>query len=216
MTEKIKNIKRFWKPFIFLFLLSFLIINWSDISKIFPYFDYRVIHNEFSKPLANISYSLEGVRQLAEENEDYNYFDKKNIIEIPKIDVEAPIIFTEQDNEENFEEILKKGVLYYPSSVKPGEEGITVILGHSAPLNWPEINYDGVFTDLNKLETGDIIYIYFNHRQYSYKVRNKFFLEKGEEISSLDLTNSKSMLILLSCWPPGKNQNRIAVEAVLQ
>lgn len=222
MFRKIKKIKPFWKPFVFLFLLSFLIINWSDIPKIFSYSSYRVVYSSVSEPLVKTLNGLDESEKREDKNldsftdKDYDYSDKEDTIEIPKIGIEAPIVFIEQDKEKDYEEALKKGVLYYPNSAKPGEEGMTIILGHSAPENWPEINYDWVFTDLNKLEAGDIIYIYFNHRQYNYKVTNTFFLEKGEEIPSLDLTNSKPVLILLSCWPPGKNQKRIAVEALLE
>jgi len=210
MFKGIKNIKRLWKAFVFFFLLSFLVINWSDISRIFSYFNYRVVYASISEPFVSEPF----VETL---NNDEN--NQKNTIEIPKINIEAPIIFLKEEierNSEDFEEVLKKGVLYYPDSALPGEEGIGIILGHSAPLNLPKINYDWVFTDLNKLETGDMIHIYFNHRQYDYKVRNKFFLEKGEDIPFLQSPDSKPVLILLSCWPPGKDQKRIAVEAILE
>ena len=218
--KNIKNIKRLWKPFVFLFLLSFLIINWGDISQIFPYFSYRVVWARISEPFIKISAAMDSLITLEEKNYDYlakdDYFYKEGIIEIPKIRIEAPVIFLEQTDKKDFEEALERGVLYYPNSALPGEEGSAIILGHSAPSNWPKINYDWVFNDLNKLETGDIIYIFFNYQRYNYKVRNKFFFDKGEEIPLPDLTNFKSVLTLLSCWPPGKDQKRIAVETVLQ
>ena len=219
MSKEIKNIRKLWKPFVILFLLSFLIINWGEISSFSPYFNYNVVWAKISEPFVKFSDALNSLSLSILENREtksYNYFNKENVIKIPKIKIQAPIVFLKQGNEKDFAQALKKGVLYYPDSALPGEKGIITILGHSAPTGWPKINYDWVFTDLNKLETGNIIYIYFNNHQYNYRVKNRFFLKKGEEIPSISLTNFESVLVLLSCWPPGENQKRIAVEAVLQ
>lgn len=200
-----ETIRRLYKPFILIFLVSFLIINWHDISFLF---NYRFILSQ----LSNLS---EKIKPAQVELANNDYFAKENSIEIPKIGLEAPIISVKDDNEEHFEAALKRGVLLHPVSALPGERGATIILGHSAPLGWPDINYDWVFSNLNELTEEDEFYIYFNHQKYVYKIREKFFLEQGEEIPSFDLTNLQSMVILLSCWPPGKNQERIVVQAVL-
>jgi LPXTG-site transpeptidase (sortase) family protein len=108
---------------------------------------------------------------------------------------------------------LDTGVVLYPDSVVPGDNGQTIILGHSAPVGWPKIKYDWVFSRLNELAEGDEIIVYFNNRKYTYIVSRKVFLERGEEISQEGLTNDENMLVLVSCWPPGKDLRRIAVEA---
>ncbi len=190
-------IKKFWKPFVFIFLVVFLIINWQEISL---FFNYKVIYGKLQTQEPD---SFENESTVLE-----------NTISIPKIEEEAPIVFTESTDNKDFQKYLKEGVLHYPDSALPGEQGRAIILGHSAPEGWPDINYDRIFTDLNKLAEGDEIYVCFNNRQYVYRVTNKFFLDRGEELPS-GLTNSKSVLILLSCWPPGKDLYRIAVEAVL-
>lgn len=198
--------KKLWKFFIFLFLVNFIIINWNDISWIFnSKVIYQGLSNFFEKN------KIQAVQMIKEPN----YFDKEDSIEIPKIGVRVPIIFPQNNSEKDFEKALKKGVLHYPQSVLPGKNGTTIILGHSAPPNWPKIDYDWIFNDLNELEKGDKIYIYFNNHQYIYVTKEKFFLEAGEETPFQDLTNSKSVLMLFSCWPPGKDQKRIAIESEL-
>ena len=200
--------KKLWKFFIFLFLVNFIIINWSDISWIFNYkVIYRGLSNFFEKNKTQAVETHKGIRVS-------DYFDKEDSIEIPKIGVKAPIVFPENNSEEDFEKALKKGVLHYPQSALPGEEGTTIILGHSAPPNWPKIDYDWIFNDLNELNTGDEIYIYFNQSRYIYTVTEEFFLNPGEDIPQ-SLTNSKYVLNLVSCWPPGKDYKRIAVGAEL-
>lgn len=201
-----EDIKRLYKAFIFIFLVSFLIINWNDISWIF---NYRVI----SQSLSNFFQRESSVESEMSETIEFEYSEKENSLEIPKIEVIAPLVFV-QDIDKVYK-TLDKGVVHYPDSVLPGEKGQTIILGHSAPPNWPDIKYDNVFTLLNELEKGDEIFIFFNHQKYNYSVERKIFLEKGEEIPDA-LTNSDNMLILISCWPPGKNIRRIAVESVLK
>ncbi len=154
--------KKLWKFFIFLFLVNFIIINWSDISWIFNYkVVYRGLSNFFEKNKTQAVETVRGIRGP-------DYFDKEDSIEIPKIGVKAPIVFPENNSEEDFEKALKKGVLHYPQSVLPGEEGTIIILGHSAPPNWPKIDYDWIFNDLNELNAGDEIYIYGNQGQDIY------------------------------------------------
>lgn len=211
INNLLKNWRRLWKFFVFLFLINLIIINWNDLSWIF---NYRAVYGGVNSLLERNK--TEELRATGEtEIKEFSYVDKENSIEIPKIGIIAPIVFSQSDSEEDFEKALKKGVLYYPQSVLPGEEGRTIILGHSAPPNWPKINYDWVFSQLSELNTGDEIYIYFNNRQYPYQVTRKFSLNPGEEIPSEGLTNSKSILILLTCWPPGKDLKRMAVEAEL-
>jgi LPXTG-site transpeptidase (sortase) family protein len=145
----------------------------------------------------------------------FDYLNQNHFIEIPKINIKAPIMFTTSTNQARFAALLKKGVLHYPTSALPNSEGAVVILGHSSSPYWPKINYDWIFSDLNKLSEGDNIYIDFDGQRYSYDVVKKYFLSRGAELHP-DLTNSKYMVVLISCWPPGGNKQRIVVEAALK
>ncbi|MBU0476747.1 sortase [Patescibacteria group bacterium] len=203
--EIIQKNKKLVKLFVFLFLISFLIINWGDVSWVF---NYRAVSGLLSD-------SLEKDQIEAIEAPNRPYFNKGNSIEIPKIGVKAPIVLPEDDADDDFDKALKKGVALYPQSALPGEKGTTIILGHSAPSSWPKINYYWVFNGLSDLIFGDEIFIYFNGRQYSYVVKETFFLDVGEEVPQ-DLAKSKSMLVLLSCWPPETGEKRIAVQSEFQ
>jgi len=65
---------------------------------------------------------------------------------------------------------------------------------------------------LNLLEKGDEIIIYFKKKKHVYLVKDKIFLQRGQELPETD--PEKTVLFLISCWPPGKDFRRIAVEAV--
>jgi len=200
------RIKKLLKPFILLFLVNFLIINWNDVSWLF---NYRMISGTAAKFIE----ILENKRDFTQELKNKNYLAKENSLEIPKIGIKAPLIIAEDKNKD-LNEGLNRGVVIFPDSALPGETGQTIILGHSAPSNWPEINYDTVFSRINELQEKDEIVIYFNNQKYVYYVDEKIFLEKGEELSD-DLKNTADTLLLISCWPPGKNIQRILIKSKL-
>lgn len=194
-------IRKLWKPFVIFFFLSFLIINWSDVSWIF---NYRAVSRYASDVFQK------------KEIEKFEYSDKSNVLEIPKLEILVPIVFgTTTNNYEVYKE-LDGGVVFYPTSVLPGNNGQTIILGHSAPENWPKIKYDWVFSHISDLVPGDEITIHYNNKKFTYSVGRTIFLERGGVIPENDLTNSINVLVLISCWPPGKDIQRIAVESTLK
>jgi len=198
------EIKKLLKPFLIIFLVNFLIVNWPEISWLF---NYKVVSGAISE------FSLKFRPKFFSKNEGkitkFEFSIKGNSLEIPKIEISTPLILV--NNEREVCQSLDRGVVLFPNSVLPGQTGETLILGHSAPLAWPKIKYYWVFSQLNELEIGDEIYLHFDHQKYSYSVTQKVFLDRGEEIPSL--TNSENVLVLISCWPPGKDLKRIAIVA---
>ncbi len=205
-----KDNKILVKYFVLVFLISVLIINWQEVSWIFNYKAiFGLVSGVFeTKIIAKTANIPEGNSQL----KNFEHSDRENSVEIPKLGILAPLVVPESATQKDFSEFLDQGVVYFPGSVLPGEAGQTIILGHSAPAGWPKIKYDWVFTRLSELTAGDEIFIYFNQRKYNFLVSGKFFLDRGEEVPKL-LTNSDNMLVLISCWPPGKDLRRIAVVA---
>lgn len=207
----IKQNKCLLKYFVLIFLLVALITNWSEISWLFNYKAiFGLVSNVFeSKIIAKTSDTL-GKKEPPLPLKNFESSGEENSLEIPKIEISAPLVFVENENEVS--KALDRGVVHFPSSALPGEAGQTIILGHSAPPGWPKIKYQWVFSRLNELTEGDEIFVYFEHRKYVYYVTGKLFLDRGEELF-YPLTNSENILVLISCWPPGKDLRRIAVLA---
>lgn len=138
---------------------------------------------------------------------------RRDMITIPKINITAPIITARTDNSEVIQGLLDSGVVLYPGSAAFGQTGQTVILGHSAPAGWPKIKYDWVFSKINELENGDMVVITYNYETRYYKVVGARVVapEAGVPASTV----SGNSLMLVSCWPPGKDLKRIAVEATM-
>ena len=209
--------KRLIKPFLLLFIISFLVINWDTVYWFFSYRAVSGVASElFLKIQNNIAYSTTDYYQDrgGKGTAGTVFFGKNNILEIPSLGISSPIIFDQSLSQKQVQKSLNNGTVIYPSSVLPGENGQTVILGHSAPPHWPKIKYDWVFSDLSKLKNNDEILIYFGNKQYTYHVTGEIFLDRGEELPDSS-TGAGNTLFLVSCWPPGKDFKRIAVEAVL-
>jgi len=155
---------------------------------------------------------LDSSNSLAENQKN----ELSGTLTITKIQVHAPVIFTGNDTNtspSHLKKYLDRGVLFYPGSALPSENGQTIILGHSAPDNWPKIRYDTVFSEINRLAEDDEINLEVGGENFVYKVTEKVLLARGDEIPNFALTNDTNVLVLVSCWPPGKDYKRIAVAA---
>lgn len=211
-------IRKLFKPYIFVFLIALIVWNWNSISW---FFSYRVVSEKMAEalsvaPVETVAIAQEEVKtdnQTVKSENSVNNTVEGDRLEIPKIKISVPLVSV--STTEQVYKALDRGVVYYPTSVLPGTDGQTIILGHSAPENWPMIKHDWVFSDLNDLVEDDEFTIYFNDKKLEYVVVKKIFLDKGEDIPT-DLANSDNMVVLVSCWPPGKDLKRIAVVAILR
>ena len=223
--------KKIFKISLLIYFASFLIINWTDIAWVFNYRTVSVLVNDFFNPYPGIDASSINTYFYPNQNQQkstqtqentviesakFSYTDKLNELEIPKLGISAPMVFSTSTDVNKLTKDLDSGLVYYPGSVKPGEKGNIIVLGHSAPVGWPKIKYDWVFSDLNNLVSGDTVLISLNNKQYKYIVRKKVIIEKGEELPDDNSNTEKSFLTLISCWPPGKDYQRIAVLAELE
>lgn len=201
-----KELGKFVGFFLILYLIVFIVLNITGWLV-------RPRPMEISPEIVDSYKSQEAEQGQKNEEPKCVFSEKPDSIFIPKINIEAPLVFlAEQDTD--FVKALDRGVVHYFESGLPGEPGETIFLGHSAPVGWPKIRYDWVFSDLNKLESQDEIHIFYQGCKYIYKVFATYFVDRGTKLPD-DLTNSENVLVLVSCWPPGKNIQRIAIRAAL-
>lgn len=214
-----EEIKPFLSPFVVVFLICFLVLNWNWASWLF---NYKIVFGGiagFFQEAAPAALSDSGSGSGPEKEVSISILypsQESDKLEIPILGISAPLVFIAEPEEKKIDDGLKRGVVHFPNSVLPGGEGQTILLGHSAPPNWPKIDYEWVFSELEKLKKGDEVIIYFRSQKYVYSVEGKTILNKGGKIPENNLTEAKNTLVLISCWPPGKNFKRIAVEAVLK
>lgn len=210
--------------FIIFILLSLGAMLWLNRSAIREIFSYRAVYEETFKDLGEIfareenpNIPMPDVRLVPEDalEDDLKSSTSAYGVAIPKIGVTAPLLFAEQREQAYLQELLKQGVVAYPTSSAPGQDGVSIILGHSAPSGWPKIRYDWIFGRLSELQEGDVVYLTAGETEYAYTVTKKIILNRGEEIPITRVTDTSSVVILLTCWPPGVDYKRIAVQAEL-
>ena len=210
--------KKLWPFFVLFFVFFLFLLNWPRLYWIFNqkavYGELKTVLEEQRKELDREPAPLPSPTETSLPEAEYT--EKENSLEIPKIGILVPLVFPNGSQEADLQAALKTGVIHFPDSALPGERGVVIILGHSAPPNWPRINYDWVFNEIDKLESGDEIILHFNHRKYVYKTAAGKILERGGEIPAEWFSDGKSSLVLLSCWPPGKDYKRYGVAAVLK
>ncbi len=146
-----------------------------------------------------------------------------NRLVIPKINKDIPIVEVNTSNliennwtklDDDILEALKNGVVRYPGTAMPGEEGNTFITGHSSYYFWDDGNYKDVFALLPQLEVGDQVVIYYNQEKYTYQIKEKKEVAPSE-VDVLSQTPGVSELTLMTCTPVGTNLKRLILVAEL-
>ncbi len=133
---------------------------------------------------------------------------------IPKINVEVPVNYNVDSSDENAIQVaLRDGAVHYGLSgadALPGQNGNTVILGHSSNDIFNQGEYKFVFVLLDQLEVGDVFYLNYNGTRYVYKVTETKIIEPTD-IASLQIGTSKPMATLITCTPAGTALRRLLV-----
>ncbi len=121
-------------------------------------------------------------------------------ISIPNISVELPIYHGCSDS------VLQIAVGHLPGSSLPvGGEGTHAVL--SAHRGLPSAR---LFTDLDKLQEGDIFTVTVLDRLLTYQV-DKISIVDPDQVDSLYTVEGKDYLTLVTCTPYGINSHRLLV-----
>jgi sortase A len=131
---------------------------------------------------------------------------------IKKINVNAPVIYDQSTVDQSaFLQALQNGVVHYPNTAFPGQEGNIVIFGHSSEAWWAPGNYKYVFTLLDKLQIQDLIYLNYKGTRYVYRVYD-IKVVQPDDLSVLN-QSSGHLLTLLTCTPVGTAQKRLVIRS---
>ena len=124
-------------------------------------------------------------------------------LEIPKTEIYLPVYHGTEDN------VLQVAAGHVDwSSLPVGGSGThCVISGHRG------LPSARLFTDIDKLEKGDEIYMSVLDRTYTYIVDNSYIV-LPQDVDNLKIENGKDYLSLVTCTPYGVNTHRLIVRAV--
>lgn len=149
--------------------------------------------------------------------------ERKYALSIPSLDVYAPVmvpskLFWDVQQWDLFERqmqvAMKQGVVAYPHSVQPGEDGVLVIAGHSSPPGETSTQnlYGKVFESLPNLADGDEIILRNEGADVTYVVRSSHVVPV-DDTSVLAQTGGKGILKIITCFPIGTTKERLVITA---
>lgn len=131
---------------------------------------------------------------------------------IPKINVEIPVDYGLTSMTENVvQKGLENGVVHYPSTVRPGEQGNAAFFGHSSNNIFNPGKYKFAFVLLSNLQPGDMFYLTYNKKVYAYKVFDKKTVNPNETWVLDPVEGKSATAALITCDPPGTTLHRLVV-----
>ena len=130
---------------------------------------------------------------------------------IPKLNIDVPINFDVALSD--VMSAMNHGVAHYRiagASAYPGEIGNFIITGHSAGDVYSSNPYKYIFSGLERLEEGDLIYVNYQSVRYTYKVTQTQVIEPTN-VSALVMQTDRPLITLVTCTPLGTSRYRLLV-----
>lgn len=195
-----KLILKFAGLFVAIFILTYLVINFSALSKQSRYFwDVKIKKGTYQQSLA---------APTPAPTPSFDATSSAKLL-IPKIGAEAPIVWNVEENQ--IPGKLLEGVAHSQGTALPGQRGNIFITGHSSYYSWSSSPYKDVFALLEKLAPGDKIYIEYQGTNFIYTVTNTKVVSP-KDLSVLEQTSNYN-LTLMTCVPVGTNLSRLIISS---
>lgn len=164
---------------------------------------------EYNKSLIGISSFIDpfsDTEGIQTEDDVYNNLLKiddtkmMGYIDIPKIDIVLPVYHGTSES------VLQSGVGHLKNTSLPvgGKSSHAVVSGHRGLANAK------IFTDLNKMEIGDVFYIKILHHTFAYQV-DQILTVLPSETDALQIEKGKDYVTLVTCTPYAVNTHRLLV-----
>lgn len=136
---------------------------------------------------------------------------ENNTLLISSIDVRTPIIW----NIPLAEALngLQHGVVHARESYLPGEIGRTFIIGHSSGYWWLKNPWTKVFSLLDHVNDGDLVFLKMDGQSYAYKVTHREVVSPKDVDVIRNEQLDHNQLALMTCTPVGTSLNRLILYA---
>jgi sortase A len=134
---------------------------------------------------------------------------------IPKINVDVPVVYNVGYDHASQMNAMSKGVAHFAipgADSVPGQLGNAVFSGHSSNDLFDSGDYKFIFAQLDKLKTGDTIFLHYESTRYTYTVTETTVV-KPNNVGALLGKEDKPYVTLITCTPLGTALNRLLVYA---
>lgn len=217
---------------IFVFMVIYVVLNWSALQANLVH--YWNVWRGFESPLEELVAKKElepeklpiASRGAASEQKipplNLEIYPPEMRLIVPRINQNVPVIGVKNENliarewgelEADIQKALRNGVIHYPGTALPGDNGNVVITGHSSYYAWDSGRFKDVFALLHDVRVGDRIVIYFNQKKFVYEIANKKVV-LPQDVDVLQPTRQEQ-LTLITCTPIGTNLKRLILEGKL-
>ncbi len=211
---------------ILMITIGVLLLLYPHVSNFIAEYQQRNLINNYLETLENLNeeryadlyqkalayneelYKLQQENVLNEKGLD-NYADTLKIdgtdimgfIEIPSVGVRIPIYHGTDEN------VLQVGIGHYSYTSLPigGNNTHAVLFGHSA------LPHAKLFTDLEKLNLGDLFDIGVLNQKLYYRISNIEVVEPDALASQIPVIKDKDLVTLVTCTPYGVNSHRLII-----
>jgi LPXTG-site transpeptidase (sortase) family protein len=127
-------------------------------------------------------------------------------ITIPKLNIiDLNVSFANPHNSQSALDVLKYGLGHYLAT--PGSGQKMVLFGHSSGYGWDNSNYKQVLRQIDKLDTGDKIYVNYHEKGYVYQIFNKEVMS-ATLLEAVMKDYGYEEMALYTCWPPDSVSHR--------
>ncbi len=186
-----------------LFAVIFFVLN-------LPFFIARFQPVETAKTYEKVKEVIRPVTDTSAPLEPGEVVPSGSHLVVPKLGVNAPIIFSNSFSESVIQEELKLGVVHYKNTAIPGTVGNAFITGHSSNYWWNSGKYNYIFANLSRMKVGDQAKIYHGGNKYLYQVTESRVVEPTD--TSVLSGSDTPTLTLMTCTPPGTSWKRLIVK----
>ena len=132
---------------------------------------------------------------------------------IPKLNIDVPVAFGIPYSD--VDAAMNEGVAQFAipgANAMPGQIGNLVITGHSAGDIYSSNPYKFIFSGLERLEVGDLIYVNYESVRYTYQMTRRETVDPTN-VAALIYETDKPMLTLITCTPLGTSRYRLLITA---
>ena len=194
-----QKVGTFLKKIVFAIVVFFVLFDLINIHYIKQYVQFHLFYKSAVGAVTTSSQKVE-----------------PNMLAIPSLDILAPIVYATASNETVFQADLKNGVVHYPGTADPGQNGNCYIFGHSSDYIFSKGHYKTVLALLPNIKTGARIYVSDAQGNEFVYVVMQATIVSPTDVQYLKQDTAKKMLTVQTSYPVGTALNRFLAIATLQ
>ena len=156
------------------------------------------------------------LKPIQQNSAQYGPLYPANILSIPSLGIQLPVIYVTDNSESAFQVGLQSGVVHYPGTALPGQKGNVYIFGHSSDFIFSKGSYKSAFATLPHIHTGADLYISDSTgKEYDYQVTSTDVTSPNDTSVLSQSGNTNYYLTLQTSYPVGTALERYIVRSTL-